>query len=347
MARYRTYKPELFADEKLTECSVDARFLFLGLLPFLDDMGRRQYHPRRIKAEVFPYDVEFTAEVVDALVQELANVGVIELYEIGKQRCLRVPHFLRHQYVRKPTHCYVPPSPREGPNAVRCNCANCKAKAARNGDDDVFPQELPHQYRTSELPVTHKDRTSDALVGEEYTPEVRSKVINQGNVEREKNNTNTSGNSSSSDPPSLTETNAENRRAQSAALDEIVLRMVELLGINPNSQILEVIRGSIRVKSKAKGCTLEAAAQQIGASAAFVSVESPPEDWLEWFADCGYAYVPQGDKRLQDRSANARPVCGGSRCTDGWEQVKVNGTARLRRCETCAQLWRDQGYSSK
>ena len=88
---------------------------------------------------------------------------------------------------------------------------------------------------------------------------------------------------------------------------------------------------------------LESAARQIAARAAFVAAESPPENWIEWFADVRYEYVPEGDERLKDRRIEARPVCGGSRCEDGWERVQVKGSAVLRRCTDCAKLWADLG----
>ena len=82
---------------------------------------------------------------------------------------------------------------------------------------------------------------------------------------------------------------------------------------------------------------------QIAARAAFVAAESPPENWIEWFADVRYEYVPHGDKRLDDRRIEARPVCGSGRCSEGWETVKVGASSVLRRCPDCAQLWGDLG----
>lgn len=345
MARYRTIKPELFADEKLNECSVDARFLFVGLLPFVDDMGRRQYHPRRVKAEVFPVDEEFNWQVVDALVQELAACGVIELYEIGKQRYLRIPHFLRHQYVRKPGHCYVPPSPTEGPNAERCRCAQCRLKSERNGDDPDVDSYVPAgTYRTSELPVTHKERTGDALVSEEWSPEGKGRE-GKG-VYRAVKNTHTQGaTDSSTDPPTLPEPSEKDRRAAIRASEEIALRSLRLLEIHPNPHNLTALAEAIRTKAKSRACSVELAAQQIMARAALLKVESPPDDWPAWIADSRYEYVPQGDSRLNERHIQARPVCGGPQCEEGWERFSVNGTRMVRRCADCRRLWREQGIA--
>ena len=46
MARIRTVKPEFWTDEKVVECSIPARLLFIGLflLPLL--LHHKQYHLR-------------------------------------------------------------------------------------------------------------------------------------------------------------------------------------------------------------------------------------------------------------------------------------------------------------
>lgn len=147
-----------------------------------------------------------------------------------------------------------------------------------------------------------------------------------------------------SDNDSLTSaTNLENRRAQSRALDEIATRILALLHIQANDMLVQTLTDSIRIKARSTNCTLESAAQRIAARAAFVATQSPPDDWVGWFSDARYEYVVRGDMRLRDRRGEARPICGGSRCAEGWETVQVNGTAVLRRCPDCVRLWSDLG----
>ena len=119
--------------------------------------------------------------------------------------------------------------------------------------------------------------------------------------------------------------------------------MLSLLQLGDNSLLLDTLTDSIKVKARSKECSYEAAAQAIAARAALVAAESPPENWVQWFFDARYEYLPQGDKRLSDRRLEARPTCGGSRCGDGWETVRVNGSAVLRRCPDCVRLWSDMG----
>jgi hypothetical protein len=39
MARIRTIKPEFWTDEKVVECSFEARLMFIGMFNFADDKG--------------------------------------------------------------------------------------------------------------------------------------------------------------------------------------------------------------------------------------------------------------------------------------------------------------------
>ena len=56
MARARIIKPSFFKNEELSECSYEARLLFIGLWTLADREGYVEYRPKRIKAELFPYD---------------------------------------------------------------------------------------------------------------------------------------------------------------------------------------------------------------------------------------------------------------------------------------------------
>ena len=56
MARIRTVKPEFWTDEKVVECSIPARLLFIGLFNFANDMGCLERSPKRLKMQIFPAD---------------------------------------------------------------------------------------------------------------------------------------------------------------------------------------------------------------------------------------------------------------------------------------------------
>jgi hypothetical protein len=58
-----------------------------------DREGRMEYRPKRIKAELLPYD----NAKVEKLLDQLAKGGFILLYEVGANKYLQILSFLTHQ----------------------------------------------------------------------------------------------------------------------------------------------------------------------------------------------------------------------------------------------------------
>jgi hypothetical protein len=362
MARIRTFKAELFHDEKLIQCSVEARFLFLGLFPHCDDLGRLQYSFANLKGKVFPAD-DISATMVEAMVQELEDVGVIELYEYREypssrtQRWLRIPHFLRHQVINRPSHCTSPPSPTEtDPEEFLCHCGRPECSEARqlaqlhqkNGrrrkrfqpehsEDSVSNQgalsdSVSTRGTLSEDSVsTHAGREGNGREGSGTLHGESRKEYTQG-PQRE--------NTQTPDPQSQND-NAENRRAKSSALDELAGAILTRLHIPPNHIILNTLINSIEARARSRSCTIELSAASILARGAGVLSKAQPENWEDWLYDVRYDYVSEGDSKLSDRRVSARQVCGGKRCEDGWEIVRVGEKDVARRCPDCVKLWQE------
>lgn len=93
MARSRNIKPGFFRNEMLAECSPLARLLFAGLWCLADRAGRLEDRPKRIRAEVLPYD----DGSVDEMLEELHKAGFILRYQVGAQRFIQVLNFSKHQ----------------------------------------------------------------------------------------------------------------------------------------------------------------------------------------------------------------------------------------------------------
>ncbi|MFU1946054.1 hypothetical protein ACLQ81_17000 [Bordetella avium] len=93
MARARNIKPSFFANDDLADINPLGRLLFIGLWTMADREGRLEDRPRRIKAEVLPYD----DCDVDSLLQDLSKHGFILRYEVGGDRFIQVPNFTKHQ----------------------------------------------------------------------------------------------------------------------------------------------------------------------------------------------------------------------------------------------------------
>lgn len=98
MARSRNIKPGFFKNEMLAECSPLARLLFAGLWCLADRAGRLEDRPKRIRAEVQPYD----DGSVDDMLAELQAAGFVLRYQVDGQRFIQVVNFEKHQN----PHCH-------------------------------------------------------------------------------------------------------------------------------------------------------------------------------------------------------------------------------------------------
>ena len=109
MARSRNIKPGFYKNEDLAECSIWARYIFPGLWMMADRDGRLEDRPKRIKAEILPFDTQD----VEPLLRELASKGFIVRYEIDGQRYIEIPRFAVHQnphYSEKASGIKPPPT---------------------------------------------------------------------------------------------------------------------------------------------------------------------------------------------------------------------------------------------
>lgn len=104
MARIRTVKPEFWTDEKVVECSIQARLLFIGMFNFADDNGNLVNSPKRIKMQVFPAD----ALDCDPLLNELITHGLLTEYSVNGVSYLNIKGFTKHQKINRPTKSAIP-----------------------------------------------------------------------------------------------------------------------------------------------------------------------------------------------------------------------------------------------
>lgn len=93
MARSRNIKPGFFTNDDLGEMDPLARLLFAGMWTIADREGRLEDRPKKIKAEVLPYD-NCDAE---AFLVALAQHGFIQRYEVGGKRYIQVLAWGKHQ----------------------------------------------------------------------------------------------------------------------------------------------------------------------------------------------------------------------------------------------------------
>ena len=93
MARSRNIKPAFFKNESLAELPCETRILFIGLWTLADREGRLEDRPKRIRAEIFPFDT-FN---VESMLNELQSFKFLARYEIDGIRFIQITNFVKHQ----------------------------------------------------------------------------------------------------------------------------------------------------------------------------------------------------------------------------------------------------------
>jgi len=102
MARTRDIRPGFFKNEDLAECDPLARILFAGLWTMADREGKLENRPKKLKAELLPYD---ECNISDLLLQ-LSQFGFIVRYEVEGENYILINNFQEHQRI----HPKEPPS---------------------------------------------------------------------------------------------------------------------------------------------------------------------------------------------------------------------------------------------
>lgn len=97
--RARNIKPGFFKNDNLAELDPLARLLFIGLWCMADREGRLEDRPKRIKAEILPYD----SSSVEKLLEQLHTMKFIVRYEDKEDgsRYISIPNFSKHQNPHK------------------------------------------------------------------------------------------------------------------------------------------------------------------------------------------------------------------------------------------------------
>lgn len=113
MARIRSIKPEFWTDEKIVALSPRARLLFIGMWNFVDDYGRSEYSPVRLKMQILPAD----SVEIGGLLGEIEEARLIIVYAIDNKEYFEVRGFTKHQKVDKRSASRIPPPPQTPPNS--------------------------------------------------------------------------------------------------------------------------------------------------------------------------------------------------------------------------------------
>lgn len=93
MARARNIKPGFFTNDILGELDPLARILFAGMWCHADRLGRLEDRPKKLKAEILPYD---NCDV-EVLAQCLHDASMVHRYVVDGKRYIQIINFTKHQ----------------------------------------------------------------------------------------------------------------------------------------------------------------------------------------------------------------------------------------------------------
>jgi hypothetical protein len=164
VARSRNIKPGFYKNEDLAECSIWARFIFPGLWMLADREGRLEDRPKRIKAELLPFD----SQDVEPLLAELASrkdeqgIPFIIRYQNSAGRFIQISKFLTHQsphYSEKKSVIKPPELPEYAVN-----------------DAAETPGNKPENSR-SDSPIKGGSQPPDSLIPDSLIPDSPKKAL--------------------------------------------------------------------------------------------------------------------------------------------------------------------------
>jgi hypothetical protein len=107
MPRIRTLKPTIWTDERFIELSRDARLLLIGMISHADDEGRIVASAAALIGAIYPHD-DVTVRQVERWRSEIADGGLVTVYQNGRGTYAAFPGWRKHQYIQKPSPSTLP-----------------------------------------------------------------------------------------------------------------------------------------------------------------------------------------------------------------------------------------------
>jgi len=170
MARLRTIKPGFYTNDLLAEVSPLGRILFSGLWCIADRAGRLEDRPKRIKAEVLPYD----DCDVDGLLNDLAERGFVLRYQVGQARYIAVVNWGKHQTPHiKEAESTIPAPPQNDTETVQVSDKHGTSTVQAPCEDDASTPciclGIGNLEPETPLPPTGDDRREESPAASTYS----------------------------------------------------------------------------------------------------------------------------------------------------------------------------------
>ena len=158
--RSRILQPGFFKNEELAECDPMARLLFQGLWCIADREGKFEWRPKRIQAELFPYDIGCD---ILCLLGQLKAPLLIAQYDINGNEYGIIPNFAKHQSIHPHEKKSILPDPPENYLTIPLNVITSSDKSLNESDTSLSTSlsTSPSLSTSDILPLTGKSRQRD------------------------------------------------------------------------------------------------------------------------------------------------------------------------------------------
>lgn len=158
MARIRSIKPEFFTSEDIFSMSPLARLFYVSLWCEADREGRLEWKVGTLKARYLPAD---NCDI-NALAQELIDMGLIILYEVDGKKYAEIPTFVEHQVINnREAESKIPA---RVPHASTTRESGREGKEGRERSDASKPD--ASEPAPAELPLVDPTPPSPTRLGE-------------------------------------------------------------------------------------------------------------------------------------------------------------------------------------
>lgn len=140
--RIRTIKPQFFLNEDLAdleqEHQLPVRIIFIGLWCCADREGRFEWRPRKLKAQIVPYD-NLSDDEFSRVLDALTTRGVVSRYTVRTREIGVINNFGKHQIINNREQASILP---DQSLADACSTGRHAVKEERKGKEEVRKEKV-------------------------------------------------------------------------------------------------------------------------------------------------------------------------------------------------------------
>ena len=144
----RILKDSICTSDTINQMTPFQETFFYRLIVSCDDFGRMDARPAILKAKLFPLRDRMTLKDIGDALRALADIGCVDLYEVGGKPYLCLPSWKVHQTIRNKKSKY--PAPEDGELTSADSCEQLQANASKCARNPIQSESNPNPESESE-----------------------------------------------------------------------------------------------------------------------------------------------------------------------------------------------------